>query len=128
MITPEKIALQFHAERQILDKCLQHGGGTYTAPTYGKAVLFRQRCYSFMKKYREALQASAASPYDILILKALPLKKEVKDINAPQPVSIEVRSLDGEFTAGDGEAVETPGAEDDFLSDAMDLAKDLGLR
>jgi hypothetical protein len=112
---------QFSDIAKMLDQCLIAGGGSFTAPTYSHAVAFRQRCYTFMKKYREA--DSEASPYDALVIKALPAKSLVPNPEQPIAVRIETRGLPGTFVPD--KPVDEP--SDDLLDAAAALRDKLGL-
>jgi hypothetical protein len=59
--------LGMYADLQpILDAALASGGGSYTLPTYGQAVHWRQRAYAFRKLYAETMHTT--SKYDALTL------------------------------------------------------------
>lgn len=125
-MTRDQLLQQYYAEVQILNQCLVAGGGSYTAPTYSKAVLFRQRCYVFMKKFREA--AAEGSRYDVLVIKALPPKRSVPNIDMPISVRIEVRSLDGDFVPDQEITTPEAGTEaDPMLDEALAIRQRLGL-
>lgn len=123
MSTREKLHSRYLAEAQILDACLRVGGGSYTAPTYAKAVVFRQRCHTFMKKFRDAAETS--SPYDVLTIRALPAKSIVPDLEAPITVRIDTRRAEGLFVPDEGPAEAE--VEDTLLNVAEELRKSLGL-
>lgn len=121
-----QIHTQYSDISRLLDSCLlSGGGGSYTAPSYNKAVVFRQRCYAFMKKYREA--APEASPYDVLVIRALPAKRLVDPVK-PIAVRIDYRQLDGSFVPDQGTEPSLPTTSDEpDLAEAIELRKSLGL-
>lgn len=57
----------FHDVKEVLDKVLLAGGGEVTLETYGKAVHWRHRAYTFRKMF--ATQVTMDSPYDKLTLR-----------------------------------------------------------
>jgi hypothetical protein len=101
--------------KRVLDAAL-HSGGTYTADTKGKAVYFRHRAYTFMKKFREA--EDAPSVYDTLVL------KKISD-EEPTKVRIEVRQVSGTFVADNPQAEEI--VDQETLDAALQVRKNLGL-
>lgn len=116
-----QVTTQFADVKEILDKCLHHGGGSYVAPSPGSAVQFRHRCYTFRKAYREAV-APAASPYDRLTIRKLApgsTRVEIAEARAP-----------GVFIPADGDPVQVePPVEDDdpLFQEAMELRRRLDL-
>lgn len=100
---------------QVLESALKASGGTYRTETKGQAVAFRHRCYTFMKKYREA-EAFNPSPFDTLTLKAI-------NPDDPLAVRIEVRHAKGAFTPNETSASEP----DEGLAAAIAVRKSLGL-
>lgn len=76
---------QFFREKQALDVALAQGGADVEFPTHGRAVSFRQRCYTFRKWKRETM--GEASPYEDLIIKPVDADSSV--------VKIRGREMDG---------------------------------
>ena len=123
MPSPSQIATQFADVKQLLDQCLEHGGGAFTAKSSGAAVHFRQRAYTFRKKYREAMDP-AASPYDRLTIKKL--------AKGASRVEIEVIKLDGVFEPGTGGPVRVDpipdlAGDDELMRAALALREKLDL-
>lgn len=106
--------------RQILDAAMQSGGGTFDLPSYGQAVHWRQRAYSFRKLYAETLardKSLAMSPYDRL---TLPRIEE-----GSCTVVIRVREIIGTFTPNrePSAPVEMPVIGDDLMDVAKSIAQ-----
>lgn len=123
MPSPSQIATQYADVKQLLDQCLEHGGGAFTAKSPGAAVHFRQRAYTFRKKFREAMDP-AASPYDRLTIRKL-AKGSVR-------VEIEVIKLEGVFEPASGEPVRVDPApqiseDDELMQAALALKEKLEL-
>jgi len=113
-----QVSTQFADIKLVLDQCLAHSGGTYTAPDRGAAVNFRHRCYQFRKQYREAI-APSASPYDMLIIRQVAHGETI--------VKIEPQTLSGTFTPAGGSPMATPSTveEDDELES---MARELKMK
>lgn len=58
--------------RQVLDSALAAGGGTFTCPSHGMAVHWRQRAYKFRKLYAETHSLKSESVYDVIVLPKIP--------------------------------------------------------
>lgn len=120
MKSPAQVSARFADIKPILDQCLQHGGGQYTASTPGAAVQFRHRCYMFRKAYREAV-APNASAYDRLVIRKL--------AEGETTVRIEPLTASGIFTPASGTPI-TEGEvapNDPLLLEALRLREELDL-
>lgn len=115
-----QLALQFRDVKEILDQALKSSGGSFRCASHGKAVRFRQRCYIFMKNWREATSPNPSN-YDVFTFPAL-APGEVE-------VSINLRTTEGVFTPAGGPAIDTPEKEEDdaLLDIAKSIGGDLGL-
>lgn len=107
---------QFLDVAEVLESVLSSSGGTYRTETKGQAVAFRHRCYTFMKKYREA-EAFSPSPYDKITIRAI-------HPDDPLSVRMEIRKAKGSFTPDNEAPVE---ASDPTLDAALAVRKSLGL-
>lgn len=112
-----QVSTQFADIKAVLDQCLAHGGGTYSAPDPGKAVNFRHRCYQFRKQYREAI-APGASPYDMLIIRQI--------LRGETDVKIEPQTLSGTFTPAEGAPLTS--LPDDEDRELEEMARELKSR
>lgn len=119
MSKPRPNRLGMYADIQpILDAALSAGGGSYTLPTHGAAVHWRQRAYKFRKLYAETY--AQVSKYDRL---SLPRVEETSST-----VNIVVRVGTGTFTPLDeasSAGIFSPN-EDALLDAAAEFAKKLG--
>lgn len=97
---------QFRFEKEALDVALAHGSASVNFLTPGKAVQFRQRCYTFRKWKRETIGDS--SPYEMLTIKML----------APGATTVEIvqRTFEGTIVPGNGAPVVAPGRGNPELS------------
>lgn len=106
--------------RQILDAALESGGGTFDLPSYGVAVHWRQRAYSFRKLYAETIardKSLAMSPYDRLTLPRIE--------KGSTTVVINVREIIGTFTPNrePSEVAYVPVPGDELFDVAASIAK-----
>lgn len=86
--------------RQILDAALAAGGGTFTLPTHGAAVHWRQRAYKFRKLFAETVATSRMSDYDRLTMPRIPPDSST--------VIIRIRQVPGVFQpTGEATPIET---------------------
>lgn len=115
-VSTAQLSLQYRDVKAMLDAALASGGGTVTLRTPGKATHFRQRCYTFMKAWREAINPTP-SKYDVFVF--------------PQPtdcnVVIKLRETDGIFTPAEGGPVTLPEAAKEEEDELLDIAKQIGV-
>jgi len=83
---------QYRFEKEALDIALSTGSASVSFTTPGKAVQFRQRCYTFRKWKRETVGDS--SPYEMLTIKMLE--------KGSTTVEIVQRTFEGQITPGAG--------------------------
>lgn len=118
-----KTDLQFRFEKEALDVALATGSARVTFSTPGKAVQFRQRCYSFRKWKRETL--GDESPYELLTIKSLAKGATV--------IEIVGRQFEGTIIPGAGSPITSPVREEpemefseDELSELDEVIKKVG--
>lgn len=99
----------------ILDAALASGGGTYTLPSYGAAVHWRQRAYKFRKLYAETV--AHVSKYDSLTLPRV--------VEGSCDVVIKLVEAKGTFAPA-GEYTVPVTYDDDLRNAAEIFAKKLG--
>jgi len=100
---------QFFDVKQVADQALAAGGGTYTLPTHGDAVHWRQRFYRFRKAWHKEFADPA---YDSIILRRV--------AEGSATVHIEIQRVLGNFVpAGESQ----PSA--DLFAEAELFAKKL---
>lgn len=116
MTKPRPNRLGMYADLSpILDAALVSGGGSYTLPSYGAAVHWRQRAYKFRKLYAETM--GGMSKYDRLTL------PRIED--GTSVVTIKLSAPKGLFTPNESPAL-APFAEDELFGAAEEFAKKLG--
>lgn len=114
----KKTESQFTLERQVLDGALARGGADVEFPTHGKAVAFRQRCYTYRKWKREML--GEASPYEKLVIKDLGKEGKIVQVRGRE-LDAKVTFLNGPPLAPD--PIEIP--DDALMEEAEEMARRL---
>lgn len=115
---------QFFREKQALDVALAQGGADVEFPTHGRAVSFRQRCYTFRKWKRETLGDS--SLYEDLIIKPVEADSSIVKIRGREMDGI-IRPLGGPPIASAESEKAAPIIEEDdpLLDEVLSVRKKL---
>ena len=109
--------------KDILDAAIASGGGEVTLETYGKAVHWRHRAYTFRKMY--ALQVDMNSPYDRLTFRRV---EPGPDKTVPHSVLIDIIEQPAIFKPKVGGRPIVEDEEDDaYAEEAARLARELGI-
>lgn len=102
MPSTSQLETQFAEVKAILDAAIKAGGGTYTGSTYGRAVAFRHRMYTFRKAWREAISPHG-SIYDRITLRSI--------VRGETAFRIEILREEGAFIPDEGGEGISPAAQ-----------------
>lgn len=113
----------YRNEQRAIDEAFARGGAQVTFPSKGKAIHFRQRCYTFRKLFlaqaaRESVLGMPETPYDNLFL------GQPEETPRGWSVRIEQRKFEGILEDLDGGEIALD-EEDELAAQAAAFAKSL---